>query len=267
MMSENLSPALHPTANEGDQELFASLAERWWDVNGPFRPLHHINPVRLALLRDKITAHFEQNPRQSAQNQANSGAQRDLLPFKGLKILDIGCGGGLIAEPMARLGGNVTGIDTVGKNIAAAKIHAEQSGLSIDYRLSSSSELWQNGEKFDVVLALEVVEHVTDPERFIHEAAGLLQPGGMIILSTLNRKVRSFILAIIGAEYVMGLLPRGTHDWRKFQSPATLAAWLRKAEIGNMEFYGLSYDLWQRKWSITKDLRVNYFVIASKEKG
>ena len=141
----------------------------------------------------------------------------------------------------------------------------KKSGLAINYRLTSSSELYQNGEKFDVVLALEVVEHVTDPERFIIESAGLLRPGGMIVLSTLNRNMRAFILAIIGAEYVMGLLPRGTHDWRKFQSPASLAAWLRKAEIGNMEFYGLSYDLWQRNWSITNDLRVNYFVIASKE--
>ena len=126
MMSENLSPVLHPTANEGDQQLFARLAERWWDVNGPFRPLHQINPVRLALLRDKITAHFDQNPRQFAQIQTNSAMADDLLPYKGLKILDIGCGGGLIAEPMARLGGDVTGIDTVAKNINAAKIHAEK---------------------------------------------------------------------------------------------------------------------------------------------
>lgn len=255
--------------------MFAALADRWWDVNGPFRPLHQINFARLGLLREQIAAHFGPGHK----NGENSREINELMPFHGLKILDIGCGGGLIAEPMARLGAEVTAIDTVGNNIKAAELHAAQSGLSIHYRLSSSSELYaearqsdgvkkdgtnKNGGKFDVVLALEVIEHVNDPARFVEEISALVRPGGMMVFSTLNRNLRSYAMAIIGAEYILRWLPPGTHDWRKFIPPASLAAWLRRAEVGNLEFFGLSYNMWQRQWVINQDLRVNYFVIAKK---
>jgi 2-polyprenyl-6-hydroxyphenyl methylase / 3-demethylubiquinone-9 3-methyltransferase len=244
-------PAAGPTTIDPSEiARFAALAESWWDPEGKFKPLHRLNPVRLGFLRNRLTAHFH---RDSAS----------LRPFEGLRLLDIGCGGGLIAEPMARLGFAVTGIDAGAETVATARLHAEQSGLAIEYRTAAAETLAGAGDRFDVVLALEIIEHVADLDAFVAAAAALVRPGGALVAATLNRTAKSYLLAIIGAEYVLGWLPRGTHDWRKFVRPSELAAALRRHRLRLAEIAGVTYSPFGENWTLSADLDVNYMAFAT----
>jgi len=236
------------TAEPEEVARFEELAATWWDENGPMRPLHRINPVRLAFLRDHLAAHFGRDPR----------AHR---PFAGLTLLDIGCGAGLLTEPMARLGFAVTGIDAAAKNVEAARRHAATMGLEIDYRALAPEEMTG---PFDAVLAMEVVEHVADVPAFVAALAGLVRPGGAVLGSTINRTAKAFALAVVGAEYVLRWLPRGTHDWRKFLRPSEFASAMRAARIDPLAFEGLGYDLLQDRWLRTRSLDVNYMVYGTR---
>lgn len=227
------------------------MAAEWWDPKGKFRPLHKFNPVRLEFIRDRILAHFGRKLGESA-------------PFSGLRLLDIGCGGGLVAEPMARLGAAVTGADAGERNIGVARLHAEQSGLAIDYRCTTAEDLVAAGETFDIVLSLEVIEHVADPAGFMQSCGALVRPGGLMVAATLNRTPRSFALAIVGAEYVLRWLPRGTHDWNKFLKPHELARLIRDAGLQVLDVAGASYNPLDDRWRITRDTGVNYLMVAEK---
>jgi len=232
---------------------FAAMAASWWDPTGPFKPLHKFNPVRLAYLRDRIGAHFARG-------------EDDPLPFTGLSLLDIGCGGGLLSEPMARLGATVTGIDATPKNVSVASLHAAQSDLDIRYRHATAEELVAEGRQFDVVLTMEVVEHVADPGPFIADCARLLAPGGICFAATLNRTAKSFALAIVGAEYVLGWLPRGTHSWSKFVKPSELARWFREAGLDLGDVTGVGYNPLTDRFSLGRDVGVNYMMVATRPK-
>lgn len=231
--------------------IFAKDSSHWWDVNGPFRPLHRLNPVRLSYIKEQICAHYERDT-------------MDLKPFKGLSILDVGCGGGLICEPMARLGGNVTGIDADGNAIAVARLHAEDGGLAIDYHGISTDDLISKKQKFDVVLALEIVEHVADVDKFVEHCVDICKPGGLILFSTLNRTPKSFLLGKIAAEYVLGWVPKGTHDWKKFLKPSELSRAIRQAggQVDNLR--GMVFDPMKRDFKLSDDVDVNYFVAVRK---
>jgi 2-polyprenyl-6-hydroxyphenyl methylase/3-demethylubiquinone-9 3-methyltransferase len=228
---------------------FAAQAEAWWDPQGSFRPLHRLNPTRLGFIRQQLVAHFRRN-------------SSSLRPFEGLALLDIGCGGGLIAEPMSRLGFAVTAIDADAEAIAVARAHAEAMGLAIDYRVDTVESVADSEWRFDVVLALEIIEHVTDPVGFLGCVEVLIRQGGAFIGATLNRTARSFALAIIGAEYVLGWLPRGTHDWRRFMRPSEIVLGLRRNGLRATCLTGASYDLARGEWSLSRDLGVNYMVMA-----
>ncbi|MFX0542368.1 bifunctional 2-polyprenyl-6-hydroxyphenol methylase/3-demethylubiquinol 3-O-methyltransferase UbiG [Roseovarius sp. S4756] len=239
------------TIDDAEVAKFQAMAEEWWDPTGKFKPLHMMNPCRLDYITQQIAAEFE----------------RDLsgdAPFKGLRILDIGCGGGLLAEPMARLGADVVGADAAERNIPVARLHAEQSGLEIDYRHTSAEAMAEAGEQFDAVLNMEVVEHVADPLAYLTACHDLLRPGGLQICSTLNRNPKSYMMAIIGAEHVMRWLPKGTHDWAKFITPDELYELLRKAGLEPVDRKGFVFNPISWKWSISdRDLSVNY-VTASR---
>jgi 2-polyprenyl-6-hydroxyphenyl methylase/3-demethylubiquinone-9 3-methyltransferase len=237
------------TIDPAEVSRFAAQAAGWWDPGGSFRPLHRLNPARLAFIRDALTAHFGRDP-------------RSLTPFAGLSLCDIGCGGGLIAEPMARLGCQTTAIDADQAAIAVAREHADASGLSIDYRCETAESLAEGETRFDVVLALELIEHVADPAALLAACAALLKPGGAFIGATLNRTPQSYALAILGAEYVMGWLPRGTHDWRRFLRPSEFVLGLRRAGLNPTRLQGLRYRLASGDWGPTDDLSVNYLVMA-----
>jgi 2-polyprenyl-6-hydroxyphenyl methylase/3-demethylubiquinone-9 3-methyltransferase len=228
---------------------FAALADDWWDPEGRFKPLHRFNPVRLGYIRDRLVGHFGRDP-------------AALAPFEGLRVLDVGSGGGLIAEPMARLGATVTGIDATDKNVRVSALHAARSGLAIDYRCATAEELVARGERFDVVLTLEVVEHVAAVEPFVADCARLLAPGGALIAATLNRTAKAWALAIVGAEYILGWLPRGTHQWNKFVRPAELVGALRRNRLEVAALTGVRYDPLAGTWSLSDDLAVNYMVYA-----
>ena len=243
-----MTPA-SPSIDAEEVERFSALAETWWDPNGSMAPLHRLNPARLGFLRQTLAKHFDRDA-------------RSLGPFHGLRILDIGCGGGLISEPLARLGAAVTGIDASEANIAVARAHARGADLEIDYRLASAEELAAAGERFDAVLALEVVEHVADLDAFLAAAATLVRPGGAFIASTLNRTPKSLLFAILGAEYVLGWLPRGTHRWDRFLKPSEFAAALRRQGLKERDIRGLVYDLLAGEWRLGRDLGVNYLVLA-----
>jgi 2-polyprenyl-6-hydroxyphenyl methylase/3-demethylubiquinone-9 3-methyltransferase len=243
---------LASVATVDDEEIrrFAAQADAWWDTEGGFRALHRLNLPRLDFIRSRLLKHF----------------QRDshlLRPFTGLTLLDIGCGGGLAAEPMARLGFIVTGIDAGAEAIAAARAHARMAGLEVDYRVATAESIADAGERFDSVLALEVIEHVSDPKAFCRYLGLLVAPGGATIASTLNRTARSFALAIVGAEYLLGWLPRGTHDWRKFLRPSELILGLRRNHLLATEIAGLSYDPRAGEWVLSRDIEVNYLVLAA----
>lgn len=230
---------------------FSAMAEEWWDPAGKFRPLHKFNPVRLAWLRERLCAHFGRDP-------------RSMTPFEGLRLLDVGCGGGLIAEPFARMGATVTGIDAAERNIGTARTHAAQSGVAVDYRVTTAEALGADGETFDAVLSLEVIEHVADIDLFLDACAGLVADGGALALATLNRTPKAFMLGIVGAEYVLRWLPRGTHDWRKFVRPSELARGLRRNGLTVAEITGLGFDLLDDSWRTTEDVSVNYMMFATR---
>ena len=231
---------------------FEAMAAEWWNPNGKFKPLHMLNPCRLGYITSQIASEFD----------------RDLaatLPFAGLRILDIGCGGGLLSEPMARLGADVVGADPATRNIPVAQLHAEQSGLTIDYLMTTAEELANAGEQFDVVLNMEVVEHVPDPQSFLTACQTLLKPGGLMICSTLNRNAKSFGMAIIGAEWIMKWLPKGTHDWKKFITPDELAQFIRNAGLDPVDRMGMVFNPVAWSWSLSaRDLSVNYVTASVK---
>lgn len=225
---------------------FEAMAADWWDPNGTLKPLHMINPVRLDHIVTQIATEFGRD-------------RHSLRPFEGLRILDIGCGGGLIAEPMARLGAEVVGADAAEGNIAVARLHAERHGLAIDYRVTTAEALAAQGEGFDVVLALEIVEHVADPASFVATCHDLVRPGGLILMTTLNRTARSFGAAILGAEWVMRWLPRGTHDWNRFITPDELAQMMQRAGLIPVDRRGMVFNPVRWSWRLSdRDLSVNY---------
>jgi 2-polyprenyl-6-hydroxyphenyl methylase/3-demethylubiquinone-9 3-methyltransferase len=230
---------------------FAAMAAKWWDPDGECRPLHRLNPARLGFIRDHLAGHFERDIKAGR-------------PFDGLSLVDIGCGGGLVSEPMTRLGFRVTGVDAAGEGIDVARAHAEVGRLEIDYRHDTAEALVEAGMRFDAVLALEVVEHVTEPAAFLASIGRLVRPGGAVVLSTLNRTAKAFALGIVGAEYVLRWVPRGTHHWRKFLKPSELAALARRAGLDARELAGLGYDAINDEWSIGGDLSVNYLMFATR---
>lgn len=237
------------TVDRAEIARFAAHSAGWWDPAGSFRPLHRLNPLRLDFIRRELTLHFGRN-------------SRSLSPFEGLTLADIGCGGGLIAEPMARLGFQVTAIDADEAAIAVARDHAAASGLTVDYQSTTAEALAEAGRSFDVVLALEIVEHVADLDRFLAACGALVKPGGALIGATLNRTPQSYALAIVGAEYLLGWLPRGTHDWNKFVRPSEFALGLRRAGLNPTRLSGMRYRLMSADWAFTDDLSVNYMVTA-----
>lgn len=231
---------------------FEAMAADWWNPKGKFAPLHRMNPVRLGYITDQIAAEFGRD-------------LRDEKPFVGLRLLDIGCGGGLLSEPMARLGATVVGADAAARNIPVAQIHAEQSGLDIDYRHTTAEAMAADGEQFDAVLNMEVVEHVADPLAYLTACRHLLKPGGLMIASTLNRNPKSFAMAIVGAEYVMRWLPKGTHDWAKFITPDELFDLLAKAGLDPVDRKGFVFNPVSWRWWISdRDLSVNYVTTSVK---
>ncbi len=230
---------------------FSAMAAEWWDADGKFRPLHRLNPTRLGFIRDRLAGHFGRDPLGES-------------PLAGLEILDIGCGGGLLAEPLTRLGARVTGIDAAAQSIEIAGLHAAESGLEIDYRAATAEALADRGESFDAVLNMEVVEHVADVEAFMTASAALIKPGGATIVATLSRTPKSFLLAIVGAEYLLRWLPRGTHDWRRFLRPSELARALRAAGLEVAEISGVTYNPLSDAWRLSRDTDVNYMVFAVK---
>src|SRR5438067_908058 len=237
------------TVDPEDIDRFAAHSAGWWDPEGSFRPLHRINPARLDFIRRQLLTSLGRDP-------------RTLRPFDGLRLLDIGCGGGLIAEPMSRLGFAVTGIDASAEVIGVARAHAEAVGLAIDYRTATAESLAKTAGPFDAVLALEIIEHVADPAVFLRCAGALVKPGGAFIGATLNRTARSYASAVLGAEYLLGWLPRGTHDWRKFVRPSEFVLGLRRNGLQPTQLAGISYDFVSGKWSVSRDLEINYMVIA-----
>jgi 2-polyprenyl-6-hydroxyphenyl methylase/3-demethylubiquinone-9 3-methyltransferase len=239
------------TVDEAEIARFSALAEEWWDLRGKMAVLHKFNPVRLAYVRDAACKTFGRNPKQ-------------LDSLKALRILDIGCGGGILCEPLARLGANVLGADPAEKNIAAAKLHAEQGGLAIDYRVTTAEALADAGERFDIVLAMEVVEHVADMTLFVKRCAEMVQPGGLMIAATINRTMKSFALAIVGAEYVLRWLPRGTHQWDKFVTPDELEIAMERAGLRTTDERGVIYNLIADRWELSADTDVNYMVLGER---
>lgn len=231
---------------------FEAMAAEWWDTEGKFKPLHLMNPCRLDYITTQIAAEFDRDLSQSN-------------PFAGLRILDIGCGGGLLSEPMARLGAEVVGADAAPRNIPVAQLHAEQSGLTIDYRFTTAEDLAAAGERFDVVLNMEVVEHVADPQAYLTACQVLLKPGGLMICSTLNRTPKSFMMAIVGAEWVMRWLPKGTHDWAKFITPEELYALITKAGLDPVDRKGMVFNPLRWSWSLSaRDVSCNYVTASVK---
>jgi 2-polyprenyl-6-hydroxyphenyl methylase/3-demethylubiquinone-9 3-methyltransferase len=248
------TPAEHPgtgTVDAAEVEHFARIARAWWEPDGEFRPLHKLNPVRLAFIRDRLAAQFGRDIRQTR-------------PFAGLSLLDIGCGGGLVSEPLARLGFAVTGIDAGEAMLDVARGHAAESGVSVTYRQTTAEDLAATDDRWDAVLALEVVEHVASPEFFLAAASRLVKPGGAFIAGTINRTPKAFLLAIVGAEYLLGWLPRGTHRWRKFLRPSEIARTLRQEGLALSEVSGLAYNPLADRWSLAPDLDVNYLLLAVK---
>lgn len=241
------------TVDAGEVARFAAIASEWWDENSAFRPLHRLNRARLEYVRDRLAARFERDIRNRA-------------PFAGLTLLDIGCGGGLMCEPLARLGFAITGIDADLKALAVAREHAAAHGLAIDYRPAGAEILAASKRRFDAVLALEVVEHTADPALFVATAARLVKPGGALALSTLNRTPKAYAAAIIGAEYLLRWLPRGTHRYRKFRRPSELARDLRAAGLDVEDLAGLVYEPWRDRWRIGGGLGVNYLLFATLPK-
>ena len=244
--------APNTTVDPSEVAKFEAMAAEWWDPNGKFKPLHMLNPCRLDYIISQISAEYDRDPEQE-------------LPFKGLRILDIGCGGGLLCEPMARLGATVVGVDAAERNIPVAQAHAVQSGLDIDYRFNTAEALAADGEQFDVVLNMEVVEHVADPLAYLTACQQLLKPNGLMVCSTINRNPKSFAMAIIGAEYVMRWLPKGTHEWSKFITPDELFGLITDAGLEPVDRKGFVFNPITWQWKLSdRDLSVNYVTASIK---
>jgi len=253
-----LPNADHPSPSVDPQEIerFDALADDWWDENGPMAPLHKLNPVRLTYIRDRVCAHFERD---------TTGRK----PLEDLRILDIGCGGGLLSEPLARMGAEVTGIDLAPAHIEGAKRHAAETGLSIDYRIAAVEDLVAETERFDLVCAMEVVEHVPNQPAFLKDAANLVTPAaagrrsGALVMATLNRTIRSFALGIVAAEYLLRWLPKGTHNWSRFVRPSEAARALRHGGLATQDLTGVTYDPLRDRFRLTPDPAVNYMLFAT----
>ena len=244
-----------PSVDPAEIEKFRAMAADWWSPTGKFAPLHKFNPVRLTYIRETAVKHFG----------LDADAKR---PLEGLRLLDAGCGGGLVTEPMARLGAHAVGIDAGDKNIKAAMVHADAMNVVVDYRVGTVEGLVAAGEpKFDIVLSLEVVEHVQDPARFLADCAALLAPGGMMVMATLNRTAKAFAFAVVGAEHVLRWLPVGTHDWNKFVTPEEARAAMIGAGLDMLETVGVSFSPLTGRWSLTRDTAVNYMVTATRPQG
>jgi 2-polyprenyl-6-hydroxyphenyl methylase/3-demethylubiquinone-9 3-methyltransferase len=239
------------TVDQAEVERFSALAAEWWDPRGKMAPLHKFNPVRLGYIRDQAVARFGRDPKR-------------LDCLKGLRILDIGCGGGILSEPLARLGAEVVGADPSETNIEVGKLHAAQAELAIDYRCTTAEDLADAGERFDIVLAMEVVEHVSDVSLFVRRCAEMVKPDGLMIAATLNRTLKSFALAIVGAEYILRWLPVGTHQWDKFVTPNELEIALEQGGLRVTEERGVIYNLLADRWQLSTDTDVNYMVTAEK---
>ncbi len=244
-------PLTDQTLDAEEVRRFSRIAAEWWDPHGKFRPLHQIGPPRLTFLRDAAAAHFRRDP-------------KGLKPLAGLTAVDIGCGGGLVSEPLARMGATVTGIDPADRNIAIAKGHAEPQGLAIDYRAARVEDLVAEGKTFEIVACLEVVEHVPDVAQFVAACGKLVRPGGIAVFSTLNRTFKAWALAIVGAEYVLGWLPRGTHQWERFITPDALKAHCENAGLTDASFSGIVYSPLRDEWTLASDTDVNYLVSVAK---
>lgn len=230
---------------------FDRIAQTWWDPEGEFKPLHRMNPIRLDFIRDQVCAQFGKDP-------------RSMRPLNGLTVVDVGCGGGLLCEPMARMGADILGVDASEEAIGVARDHAAAQGLDISYRSDTASALVREGQQFDVVLAMEIVEHVADVPAFLTDVAALAKPGGLVILSTISRTAKSYALAIAGAEYLLRWLPRGTHDWNRFLTPKELEGQVEEAGLAVVDDTGFEYNLPRDRWNRTHDLSVNYALVAEK---
>jgi 2-polyprenyl-6-hydroxyphenyl methylase / 3-demethylubiquinone-9 3-methyltransferase len=239
------------TVDHAEIAKFEAMAEAWWDPVGSFKPLHRLNPVRVRFIRDRLAQSIGRDP---------NGPE----PLRGLSILDIGCGGGLLAEPLARLGATVTGIDAAERNIVIARDHAEKVGVKVTYLPCTAEDLASQGAQFDAVLAMEIVEHVADLDSFVTAAADLLTPAGTLFVATLNRTVKSFAMAIVGAEYVLRWLPRGTHDWKRFLRPSELAQHLRAHGLILRELTGVTYHPFDDSFALGRDCSVNYLAVAGR---
>jgi 2-polyprenyl-6-hydroxyphenyl methylase/3-demethylubiquinone-9 3-methyltransferase len=246
-MTEGASTTIDPA----EVARFDAIARTWWDPTGPMRTLHKFNPVRLAYIRDLACRRFGRDP-------------RSVDSLQGLSVVDVGCGGGILSEPLARLGASVTGLDPAPTNIAVARLHADKTGLAIDYRNETVEAVVARGGAFDIVLAMEVVEHVSDVQAFVDACARAVRPGGLLVMATLNRTLRSFALAIVGAEYVLGWLPKGTHQWEKFVTPEELGLALGAAGLVVADRQGVTYSPLRDRWSLSPDLAVNYMLAATR---
>ncbi len=240
-----------PSVDSAEIGKFAAISDEWWDPTGKFKPLHKLNPVRLAYIRDQACHRFDRDAR----------ANR---PLDGLRLLDIGCGGGLLSEPMARLGADVMGADAALKNIRVAQHHANEQGLVIDYGCATAETLAAAGEKFDIILNMEVIEHVADIRVFLSSCAAMLKPHGLMVISSINRTPKAFVLAIVGAEYVLGWLPKGSHDYAKLVRPDEIVAALDGSGLDLSAPVGVGYNLWRDAWQLTSDTSVNYMLYATR---
>jgi 2-polyprenyl-6-hydroxyphenyl methylase/3-demethylubiquinone-9 3-methyltransferase len=247
MTQQTLAP--EPSVDPAEVAKFSAIAAEWWDPSGKFAPLHKFNPVRLEFIRREAAAHF---------------GRTGLRPFDGLSLLDIGCGGGLLSEPMARLGFAVTGADASERNIGTARAHAAESGVTVNYRAATAEALLAEGLQFDIVMNMEVVEHVADVGAYLAACTGLVKPGGITVVATLNKTFKSLALAKIGAEYVLNWLPRGTHDWNRFMAPEELRAKLEETGLSVLKTQGVSFNPLGWDWKLSGDVDVNYMVMAKR---
>ncbi|MBX9930370.1 MAG: bifunctional 2-polyprenyl-6-hydroxyphenol methylase/3-demethylubiquinol 3-O-methyltransferase UbiG [Methylobacterium sp.] len=246
-----MSGPIPSSIDRGEVARFEAIAATWWDETGPMRVLHRFNPVRLGYIRDAACRHFDRDPLKP-------------FPLEGLTLVDVGCGGGVLSEPLARLGARVVGLDPAPTNVAVARAHAEAEGVPVDYREETIEAVVAGGERFDIVLAMEVVEHVSDRSAFLATACRAVKPGGLFFAATINRTLRSYALAIVGAEYVLGWLPKGTHDWDKFVTPEELTADIEAGGLAVTDVTGVVYNPLSDRWSPSRDKGVNYMLSAAR---